>query len=454
MWAFGWKVERDFMRGVVGIRRENADLTERRAPLTPDQVKHLIQSENLKILVEPSENRIFPDTAYQEAGATITSDLSECNIIFGVKEIPTSDLAPGAVYCYFSHTIKGQSHNMPMLKRVLDLRNTLIDYECVQDEEGKRLIFFGKFAGYAGMIDSFWALGLRLVSQGISNPFTTIKQAVRYDNLREIREAFAVLADTIRTEGLPQDLVPLVCGFTGYGHVSQGAQEIFDLLPHDELKPSELPNFIENGEYSRHRLYKVVFKEADMFQPIEANDSFNLQDYYNYPEKYRSSFQQYIPYLSMIINGIFWAPQYPRLVTRDFLKNYYSTNKEMKLRIIGDITCDIEGSIECTVKATNSENPIYVYNPNSGDIKDGNDGEGIVVLAVDKLPSELPKEATLSFGNSLLPYIPELARANFIKNFEDLNVPAPFKQAILAHQGKLTPDYRYLIELMKAESKG
>jgi alpha-aminoadipic semialdehyde synthase len=106
------------------------------------------------------------------------------------------------------------------------------------------------------------------------------------------------------------------------------------------------------------------------------------------------------------------------------------------------------------VKATNSDNPIYVYNPISGDIRDGYEGEGIVVLAVDKLPSELPKEATSAFGNSLLPYIPELARMDYTKNFEDLNLPMPFNGAVLAHQGKLTPDYRYLIELMKAESKG
>jgi alpha-aminoadipic semialdehyde synthase len=452
--VFGWIDERIFMKGIVGIRRENIDITERRAPLTPNQVQQLTQAKNIEVIVEPSKSRIFSDDAYRQAGAKLSDDLSRCNIIFGVKEVPNPDLIPGAVYCYFSHTIKGQPHNMPMLKRVLDIRNTLIDYECVQDGEGRRLIFFGKFAGFAGMINSLWTLGLRLASHGLVNPFSTIKQAMDYDTLDEVRDKLARVGDKIRENGLPEALAPFICGFTGYGHVSQGAQEIFDILPNEEIKAAELSNFTKKNQFSNKKLYKVVFSEQDMFRPIESGNPFNLQEYYNFPEKYHSIFEQYIPYLGMVINGIFWAPQYPRLITKDFLRNYFQQKKEMPLMVIGDITCDIEGSIECTVKATNSENPVYVYHPTTESVQDGYEGEGIVILAVDKLPSELPKEATQFFGSALLPHIPELARTDFSQKFGDLNLSASFKQAIIAHQGSLTSAYEYLSDYIKPKSKG
>ena len=168
------------MKNRIGIRRENKDKTEKRTPLIPEQVKKLIKDYQLEIQVESSPNRIYAAEEYQRAGATIVENLQDCNIIFGVKEIPTTDLVPGQVYCFFSHTIKGQSFNMPMLKRMLDLRDTLIDYEKVVDKDGKRLIFFGRFAGYAGMIDTFWALGRRLNWKSTNNPFSTIRQALNY----------------------------------------------------------------------------------------------------------------------------------------------------------------------------------------------------------------------------------------------------------------------------------
>ena len=160
------------MKNRIGIRRDNKDKTERRTPLAPEQVKKLVNNYKLEIQVESSPNRIFAAEEYQQAGATVVETLQDCNIIFGVKEIPTADLIPGQAYCFFSHTIKGQMFNMPMLKRMLDLRDTLIDYEKVVDKEGKRIIFFGRFAGYAGTIDTFWALGRRLDWEGIRNPFS------------------------------------------------------------------------------------------------------------------------------------------------------------------------------------------------------------------------------------------------------------------------------------------
>jgi alanine dehydrogenase len=437
------------MEGCIGIRQENKDLTERRAALTPKQVKKLVEIERIRVIVEPADWRIFSDEQFREAGAEISSDLSECNIIFGVKEIPLKDLMPGMVYCFFSHTIKGQSYNMPMLKRMLDLRNTLLDYELVTNEKGKRLIFFGNYAGYAGMVDSLWALGLRLQSEGIPNPFLKISQTNRYENLAQIKNVLEDVAAHIKKEGLPEEITPLICGFSGYGQVSHGAQQMYDILPVEQLQPSQLEYFFRNKSWSRNKVYKVEFREEDLVQPKDTGSSFDLQEYYDHPEKYKSIFERYLPYLTILINGIYWEPRYPRLVTLDYLKSRFKTEPQPCLRIIGDITCDVEGSIECTVKATNSRNPIYIYNPLNNSVRDGYEGQGVVILAVDKLPSELPLEASRTFGKDLFQFVPALARADFRQSPERIVMPEEFRRAIIAHQGQLTPKFKYLGELIR-----
>jgi len=436
------------MQGVIGIRHENKDITERRTPLNPDHVKRLIEEYKIQVKLEPSDTRIYSDTEYAAVGAIITSDLSGCNIIFGVKEIPTSDLIPQQAYCFFSHTIKGQSFNMPMLKRILDLKDTLLDYERVTDERGRRLIFFGKYAGYAGMINSLWALGLRLQWEDGQNSFQIIKQVMSYPGLDEARLAVKKAGQLISENGLPDHLVPFICGFAGYGHVSQGAQEIFDLMPVEQIEASQLDNFIRTGNYRNDKVYKVVFKEVDLVNRKDGN-RFQLQDYYDYPEHYLGAFSDYLPHLTMLINGIYWEPRYPRLITKSYLKTLFKKGQKPRLRVIGDITCDVDGSIESTVKATNSLNPIYVYDPVSEKVTDGHEGHGIVMMAVDKLPSELPREASNMFGDALIPYIAGLARTDFNQSFDILDTSDEFRGAIIAHQGRLAPDYQYLKEYIR-----
>ena len=432
------------MKNRIGIRRENKDKTEKRTPLIPEQVKKLIKDYQLEIQVESSPNRIYAAEEYQRAGATIVENLQDCNIIFGVKEIPTTDLVPGQVYCFFSHTIKGQSFNMPMLKRMLDLRDTLIDYEKVVDKDGKRLIFFGRFAGYAGMIDTFWALGRRLNWKSTNNPFSTIRQALNYNSLNEAKEAIREMGKQIGQVGFEKSLSPVIFGFTGYGQVSKGAQEIFDLLPFQEIQPDEFIQFIKNAHYSDRIIYKVEFREKNMFEPIDPKGKFVLKDYYANPERYQSIFNQYLPFFTAVVNGIYWEPKYPRLVTKEWLTENFAQEKSPKLKMIADISCDVDGSIECTTKATNSANPVYVYDPITGKSVDGVEGRGPVILAVDKLPAELPHEASKTFGNFLLPFVPLLARADFETPFENLAIPPEFIPAVIAHKGRLTPSYQYL----------
>jgi alpha-aminoadipic semialdehyde synthase len=426
----------------IGIRKETKYPSEKRAAITPTHTKKIVE-QGIEVIVEPAEQRIFKLEEYIEAGATVSEDLTQCDFIFGVKEVPIEHLIPNKPFCFFSHTIKGQSYNMPLLQAILDKNITLMDYELVKNDEGFRLIFFGKFAGYAGIIDSLWLLGRRLANEGISTPFEKIKQATEYGMLTEAEDELKKVGKEILDNGLPEEVVPLITGFAGYGNVSQGAQSLYDLLPSQEIKPSELEDFINKGNFSNKVVYKVVFKEEDMYTH-PTNKEFSFQYFVDHPNEYLSKMYKYIPHLSMLINGIYWEERFPKHVTKKLMKELYKSSHEQKLKVIGDITCDIEGSIELTVKSTKSSNPAFVYEPLTGIVKDGIEGNGPVILAVDKLPAELPRQASESFGNALLPFVKDLVNVDYSKDFADLNLPKEFKRATITHKGKLTPDFEYL----------
>ncbi len=439
------------MKYKIGIRDETKLQTERRVPLIPEHVKDLVDNHGVAVNVVPSAKRVFDNDSYREAGAAVDGDFRDCNIVFGVKEVPKRELVANTAFCFFSHTIKGQSYNMPLLQKILDLNITLLDYELVKDENGRRQIFFGNYAGYAGMIDSLWALGQRLQWEGMNTPFAEILPAYEYDDLAAAREAIQKVGDAIRKDGLPAALGgPFVCGFNGYGQVSKGAQDIFDHLPNKQISASELAGFMQAGVFENNTLYKVEFTEEDMFTS-KSGANFDLQDYFKNPQNYNSRYEQYVPYLSMIINGIYWTPQCPVLLTRPFVRDLYGKSEQPRLRVIGDITCDIDGSLQTTVKSTDANSPIYVYDPRTGRTFDGHAGNGPVVMAVDILPAELPREASTFFGNCLLPFVPALAACDYTQPFEKLDLPPAFKQAVIAHAGELTPDFRYLQEFLDGE---
>lgn len=433
----------------VGIRREDENLRERRAPLTPEQVRALTQDHSIEVWVQPSDLRAIPQREYAQAGAKIEEALSPCPVIFGLKEIPPEDLEPGKVYVFFSHTIKGQPHNMDMLRRLLELGCTLIDYETITDSQGRRLIFFGRHAGLAGMIETLWALGKRLSWEGISNPFERIRRATEYPDLATAKAKIAKAGRKLASRGLPEALAPMIFGFAGYGHVSRGAQEIFDLLPFHQIDPSEIAAIAEGPEHFRDVIYKVVFKEEHMVQPVDPGDHFELQDYYGHPEKYSSRFATYLPHLTVLLNCIYWDERYPRLVTKEDVKRLYGQGTQPRLRVIGDISCDIQGAIECTVRSTHWDNPIYVYEPATGQTLDGWQGRGPVILAVSNLPTELPMESSRDFGRVLLPFVPQIVAADYSASFEQCQLPPEIKRAVIVYNGKLTERYEYLEEYLK-----
>lgn len=424
---------------MIGIRHEDKSEWEARAPLVPDDVRCLMREHGLRFCVQRSATRVFRDEAYRDAGAVVADDLRDCPLIMGVKEIPTEKLEPGKTYVYFAHVIKAQPANMPALRRLVELGCTLIDYERIVDDQNRRLVFFGRFAGLAGMIDTLWAFGQRLGHEGIDTPFARLKPAHEYGDLEHVQHEFARVAEVIRRDGLPAAIRPLVCGFAGYGQVSQGAQFIYDLLPVQELSPGELAAVRPDAS----TCYKVVFHEKHMVRRGDASEPFGLQEYYEHPERYRADFFRHVPHLSILVNCIYWESKYPRLITREQFRELYAVGPP-RLRVIGDITCDIDGSLACTTRATEPSSPIYVYDPATGETRDGVTGNGPVVLAVDFLPCELPVDASEYFSRTLCPFMPALGRADFARPLEASGLPPELQRATIVYNGKLTEPYRYL----------
>jgi len=433
----------------IGIRREDMYAWERRTPLVPDDLASLSADAELGFLVQSSEKRAFTDAEYREAGLDIADSLTDCPIIIGLKEIPVDVLERGKPYVFFSHVIKGQPANMPMLQQALDLGCTIIDYEKIADENGRRLIFFGNYAGLAGAIDTLWTLGQRLAWEGISTPLAEIKQASTYRDLAEAKAAITKAGERIATEGLPEAISPLVIGVAGYGNVSVGAQEILDLLPITELPANALLSSDSLRAESDRPVIKIVFREEDTVLPLVEGKTFELQEYYDHPERYRAAFDRYLPHLHALVNCIYWEPKYPRLITKQQIHDLYAGDQPT-LRVIGDISCDVEGGIEVTVKATEPDDPIYVYDPETGNIVSGVEGRGPVMMAVDILPTELPRESSAYFSNILKGFVPAIAAADYDTAFEALDLPPELKRAVIGHQGGLTPDYQYIAKYLDA----
>jgi saccharopine dehydrogenase (NAD+, L-lysine-forming) len=436
------------MNRTIGIRREDINKWERRVPLIPSHLRELAEKHGLVFRVQPSTIRVFTDDDYRAAGIPVAEGLSPCPIIFALKEIPLPLIEKDKVYVFFSHTAKGQSQNMPMLRRMMELGCTVIDYEKMVDEKGRRVLYFGNYAGHAGMVDTLWALGRRLEAEGLRSPFSAIEPTHRYRSLVETKEAIAKLAWRIVRNGLPREMGTVVFGFFGYGHVSQGAQEVFDILPVETVRPADVPRLVESGTGVPGRLYKTVFHEQDMVRPADPAKPFDLQDFYANPQAYRPVTEEVVPFLTVLVNGIYWTPKFPKYVTKPFLKKLYGPGARPRLKVVGDITCDINGSIECTVQATDSENPVYVYDPAAERAVLGFEGTGPAVLAVYNLPAELPLESSTYFSGKFKEHVPALAAADYAGRFESCGLPDVLRRAVILYRGALTPDYAYLAKFI------
>eukprot|EP00405_Crypthecodinium_cohnii_P014854 CAMPEP_0206444564 /NCGR_PEP_ID=MMETSP0324_2-20121206/14986_1 /ASSEMBLY_ACC=CAM_ASM_000836 /TAXON_ID=2866 /ORGANISM="Crypthecodinium cohnii, Strain Seligo" /LENGTH=1054 /DNA_ID=CAMNT_0053912609 /DNA_START=222 /DNA_END=3386 /DNA_ORIENTATION=+ len=439
--------------GVLGVRREDKNKWERRAPLAPRHVQELVKK-GIKVIVQPSTRRVFTDNEYKQAGAILQEDLTECATIAAVKEVPIELLLPGRTWLFFSHTIKAQACGMPLLDAVLQKKVRLVDYECITESGrrgDKRLVAFGNFAGYAGAIDFLRGLGERFLALGYSTPFLHIGSAFMYPSLDEAKRAVSLAGDAIREHGLPPALCPFVAVFTGRGNVTQGALDIFKLLPFEFIDPGDLPKLHEQGVGSADNCRKLYLSIATSEHMVRHKDGrpFDKRDYYAQPDQYEPIFQDAVlPYSTVVINGMYWDARYPRLFTHEDIHRNVMQGHDRLLGVC-DITCDADGSVP-TRQFTSIEHPFFVYNALSDATSCDLDDPGILFHAVDHLPSELPREASEHFGNCLLEFLPALvaAQAPETPNSGDTaSLPVPVRGAVVAEGGALTREYEYIAQL-------
>ncbi len=433
----------------IGIRREDKSRWERRVPLTPTAVQRLSDDHDAQIYVQRSLNRVIPDEDYLAAGAVLGDDLEPAELVLGIKEVPPHAIDAAKIYMIFAHVIKGQSHNMPMLERLLEQGCSLIDYERVADASGRRLIFFGWHAGVVAMIEGLWALGQRLSWEGIENPFAALRNTYTYPDLASARAAVRLAGQRILEKGVPPPLAPLLVAVVGYGNVGRGAMEILDDLPVRWIDPTQVPEVASDPAADRHVIFAALFKEQHIVRPRLVGSRFDLQEYYTHPDRYEPCFATYLPHLTTVLHGNYWDARYPRLISKADIAELYAGHGQPRLRVIADASCDVEGGVECTILTTEPDEPVFVYDPRRGAADLGVAGHGPVILAVDILPSELPLEASQYFSQVLEPFVPAIAAADFSSRWPDLSVPDEIRRAVIVYRGDLTPDYRYLLQYLE-----
>ncbi|MED6223756.1 hypothetical protein PIB30_077175 [Stylosanthes scabra] len=442
--------------GVVGILAESVNKWERRAPLTPTHCAKLLHGGGgvSRIIVQPSTKRIHHDALYEEVGCEISHDLSQCGLILGIKQPKLEMILPDRAYAFFSHTHKAQKENMPLLDKILTERASLYDYELITGDSGKRLLAFGNFAGRAGMIDFLRGLGQRFLSLGYSTPFLSLGSSYMYPSLAAAKAAVISIGEEIATKGLPLGICPLVFVFTGSGNVSSGAQEIFKLLPHTFVDPSKLSNLHEaDADHLHHpskrvfQVYGCVVTAKDIVEPKDPTKVFDKADYYAHPEHYNPIFHEKVaPYSSVIVNCMYWEQRFPRLLSTEQTQDLI--RKGCPLVGIADITCDIGGSLEFVNRTTSVDSPFFRYDPIQNSYHDDDlEGNGLLCLAVDILPTEFAEEASQHFGNILSRFVVNLASTSDITN-----LPTHLSRACIAYRGALTSLFEYIPRMRKSES--
>ncbi|KAJ9586025.1 hypothetical protein L9F63_020322 [Diploptera punctata] len=442
---------------VIAIRREDQSVWERRAPLAPSNVRRLTRA-GVKVIVQPSNRRAYPMQTYAAAGAVILEDISEASVIFGVKQAPVDLLIPNKTYCLFSHTIKAQEANMPLLDAILEKNIRLIDYEKLMDERGQRVVAFGKYAGLAGMVNILHGLGLRLLALGHHTPFMHIGPAHNYRNSSMARQAIRDAGYEIALGMMPKSIGPLTFVFTGSGNVSQGGQEVFQELPHEYVPPEMLRKVAEHGSHA-----KIYGCEVRRRHHLERKDGggFNPEEYEKFPSRYISTFSKKIaPYASVIINGIYWAIDSPKLLTIPDAKSLLrpantpwlpssvgSPALPHRMLAICDISADPGGSVEFMNECTTIDTPFCLYDADRNKDTKSFKGPGVLVCSIDNMPTQLPREATDFFGDLLFPHALDILQSDATLPLEKHNFTPSVAGAIIASNGKLTPNFEYIHEL-------
>lgn len=406
----------------------------------------------------------FTFQSYLNAGAVINEDISEATVIFGVKQVPVDSLIPNKTYCFFSHTIKAQESNMPLLDAILEKNIRLVDYEKLMDRNGLRLVAFGKYAGVAGMVNILHGLGLRLLALGHHTPFMQISPAHNYRNSMMARQAVRDCGYEISLGMMPRSVGPITFIFTGSGNVSQGAQEIFQELPVEYVPPDMLRKVSEHG--NQNKLYGCEVSRADHLERREGG-GFDPQEYEQFPERYISTFNKKIaPYASVLVNGIYWAVGSPKLISIPDAKNLLrpantpwlpsstgAPSLPHRMLAICDISADPGGSIEFMNECTTIDTPFCLYDADRNKDTKSFSGPGVLVCSIDNMPTQLPTEATDYFGDLLYPYAVNIIDSDATRPLDEHVLLPEVEGAIIASNGKLTPNFEYINELREQNNR-
>lgn len=392
----------------IGLIREGKVPPDKRVPFTPPQAEEIEQRyPHVKIVCQRSNIRCFSDSEYEELDIAVSDDVSNCDILMGIKEVPLEELVPEKTYLFFSHTIKKQPYNRKLLQEVLKKKIRLIDYEALKDRIGNRLVAFGRYAGIVGAYNALWTYGKR------------------FDlfSLRRAHECFDV--NDLKLELRKVKLPPIKIILTGGGRVGKGAMETLDSAGIRKVSPQLfLQMKFDEPVY-------VQLSSADYHNRREGGH-FNREEFHKFPERYESYFGEYAKVADLLIAGAYWNPKAPVLFTREEM-----LSPDFRIKVVADITCDIDGSIPSTKKASSIPDPIYDYDAATDAIQPPlSSGKFVTVMAIDNLPCELPRSASEEFGRDLIDRILPLLIGD---DKEEV-----IERATIAKDGKLTSWFEYL----------
>lgn len=391
----------------IGIIKEGKTPPDSRIPMAPQTIKSINGRSDVKIVVAPSPNRCFKDNEFESLGIPLESDLNDCEVLMGVKEVPIDQLIANKTYFFFSHTIKKQAYNQKLLQAVVDKNITLIDYEVLTNEKGARLIAFGRFAGMVGAHNALWTYAQRTKTFELAR----MKDCFDYE---EAKKGYA---------SIKFPTIKII--ITGGGRVANGAAEVLRDMGIKE---------VNKKDYLTKQFEEAVFTQVDTLDYILAKNGkdYAVEDFYKNPLDYVCAFQSFWTKSDVMINGIYWDNKAPAFFTLEDMKR-----DDFNIQVIADVTCDIApvSSIPSTLKASTIADPVFGFDPKSSAIVEPYDLKCIDMMTIDNLPNEMPRDASEAFGKMFNKYI--------LNELLD-NESQVIQRATIVQNGKLGPFFQYL----------
>jgi saccharopine dehydrogenase (NAD+, L-lysine-forming) len=396
-----------------GIIKEGKVPTDERVPLTPPQIAKLIETKKEgRFVVQRSSVRRIQDSEYEALNIEMANDVSDADVLLGVKEVPMDQLVPGKTHLFFSHTIKMQPYNKKLLQAMLDKKVRLIDWECLRDAAGRRVIGFGRYAGIVGTYNAFRAYGHKHKTFDLKRAHDCVDRKEMESELVKVK--------------LPNIKILL----TGRGKVAKGSMEVLDAM---NIRKVGIREFLKQS-FDEPVYCQITFTEY--FQPKD-HGGFDVKEFYAHPERYKSDFMRFAKCTDMLITGHFWDSKSPYLFTREDARS-----PDFNIRLVADISCDIDGPVASTLRPSSIDDPFYGYDPIE-EKEVAFDAEGaITVMAVDNLPCELPRDASFDFG--------EMFISSVLPSFLNGDKKDILKKATIAQDGEITEHYAYLRKWVNA----